>query len=112
MQVTQEAGETLIGEDRLIVMARREYMELKTHQTHGFHVFDTVPFTPFQPLCAILPSAASCGKYILLKPVCPIIRAIELRGDGHPHSLFLYLASWAKFTPAGGFDYITSKFPL
>lgn len=76
-------------------------------------MFDNIPFTPFQPLCAILPSAASCGKYILLKPIFPIIRAIESRGgDGHHHSLFLYLASWLKFTPAGGFDYITSKFPL
>lgn len=43
--LAQEVGGTLIGEDRLVVMAGEEW-----YQTHGFHVFDAIPFTPFQPL--------------------------------------------------------------
>jgi hypothetical protein len=44
----QEVGGTLIGEDRVVVMAGAEEMEW--YQIHGFHVFDAISFTPFQPL--------------------------------------------------------------
>jgi hypothetical protein len=47
----QEVGGTLIGEDRLMVMAGVESVELyQIHQTHGLYVFYAIPFTPFQPL--------------------------------------------------------------
>ena len=48
---SQEVGGTLIGEDRLVVMAGAESVEwYQLHQPHGFHVFDAIPFTPFQAL--------------------------------------------------------------
>jgi hypothetical protein len=64
----QAAGGTLIGEDRLIVMAGTAWMEwYQTHHTPGVHVFNTIPFSPFQPLFwVILPSAASCAWYNIL----------------------------------------------
>ena len=40
----QEIGGTLIGEDRLVVMAGIEWYQI--HQTHGFHVFDAILFIP------------------------------------------------------------------
>jgi hypothetical protein len=47
----QAAAGTLIGGDRLIVIAGMEQMEYyRTHQTPGFHVFDTIPLTQFNTL--------------------------------------------------------------
>ena len=44
MYTAQEAGVTLIGEDRLMVMAGAELVEwYQIHQTHGFHVSDAIP---------------------------------------------------------------------
>ena len=48
MAIAQVVGDTLIGEDRLTIMAGTERMEwCQIHETHGFHGFDTIPFTPF-----------------------------------------------------------------
>ena len=62
---SQEVCGTLIGENRLVIMAGAESVEW--YQTDRFHVFDAIPFTPFQPLLwAFLPSAASTALSISL----------------------------------------------
>jgi hypothetical protein len=43
MFCSQEVGGTLIGKDRLMVIAETEYVEWYEIQIHSFHVFDAVP---------------------------------------------------------------------
>ena len=45
--IAQEVGNTLIGEDGLVVMIGAES---NTWFPYGFHVFDAIRFAPFGPL--------------------------------------------------------------
>ena len=43
--VAHEVGGTLIGENKLVVIAGEESVEwYQIHQTHGFQVFGAIPF--------------------------------------------------------------------
>jgi hypothetical protein len=51
MITPQEVGDTLNGENRLVVMTGAESVEwYQIPQTDVFHVFDAIPLAQFQPL--------------------------------------------------------------